>query len=225
MKNKKISWLFIVSLISVGAGLTTNVFAAAKGNTNNTNSMIREMDTAIELPDGGFLSGPGKFEGKDEHGTKFVIDPQTTTYKVTTVKDALRNQKSKSLTTNNLDPLLQSKIALPIGEAALSPTSKPVIQSSIKLKANQAYSETMNGSGWRYARYWFYPADNTGGQYLRWESHGDSGVVLDAWSSPSTGFILNDSVPRYLAGPYITNVMTFASYNPARYSYYYVVNR
>lgn len=224
MKVKKVLWLFIMST-SVGVVLTTDVFAAAKGNPNDTNTVMKKTDTAIELPDGGFLSGPGKFEGKDEHGTKFVIDPQTTTYKVTTVENALREQKSKSSEINNLNPLLQSKIALPIGEASVSPTSKPVIQSSIELKANQSYSGTMNGSGWRYARYWFYPASNTGGPYLRWEAHGDSGVVLDAWSSPSTSTIINDGQVKYLAGPFITNVTSFASYNPARYSYYYVGNR
>ncbi|MBZ6003940.1 hypothetical protein KII95_07925 [Leuconostoc gelidum subsp. aenigmaticum] len=223
MRKKTKLWLVAIST-SIVMGLTTNVFAAAKGNPTDTNKIMKGSDTAIELPDGGFLFGPGKFEGKNERGNKFVIDPKTTTYKVTTVENALRDQKSKFFKTNNSNPLLQSKIALPIGDISLSPTSKPVIQSSIALNANQSYSGTMNGSGWRYARYWFYPANNTGGPYLRWAAHGDSGVVIDAWSSPSTSTVINDGQVKYLAGPFITNVTSFASYNPARYSYYYVGN-
>ncbi|MCT4403852.1 hypothetical protein EFT43_02705 [Leuconostoc falkenbergense] len=216
MKNKILLALATVTTLSI----FTHASVSAAANGGNNSDAISSSTTAIELPGGDFLVGSGTFEGKDGTGHKFVIDPKTTSYKVTTVKEAQQNQRKQALKSG-----IQVFASLPNGDPSPSPTSKPVTQSIITLKANQSFSGTMQGgSGWRYARYWFSPADNTGGPYLRWESHGDSGLVNNPWSVAATSTVVNNGQAVYVAGPYITNLTSFQSYNPAKYSYYYVGN-
>lgn len=221
--NKRIIMIFAITA-SITMGLTSHVSAASKDNSSSINQKINETDTAIELPGGGFLIGQGEFKGKDAQGNQFIIDPETTSYKVTTVKEAQKDQKNELLKTNTKNPLLESKVYLPTGDPSASPITKPATQSVITLNANQGYSGTMSGNKWRYAKYWFSPADNTGGPYLRWESHGDSGLVITPWSGEGQGTVINDGQAKYIAGPYITNQTSFSSHSPVKYSYYYVGN-
>lgn len=220
IKNKILLTLATATILAIFSH--ASVSAAEYGGDDNTKA-ISSSTTAIELPVGDFLVGSGTFEGKDGSGHKFVIDPKTTSYKVTTVKEAQQYQLDQVVKSNGKN-LFQSRISLPVGEPSPSPTSKPALQSMMILKANQGYSGGMQGKDSCYARYWFSPADNTGGPYLRWESHGDSGLIIDLWSVDSTSRVINNGQVIYLAGPNISNVLSFKSYSPAKYSYYYVGN-
>lgn len=220
--NRWVKLGVFLAFVATSMSLISNVYAAENNSVSNQKT-VDMGTTAIELPDGGFLFGPGVFRGKDSQGHKFTVDPKTTSYKVTTVEIAKADQevRDKKESTNN--PLVESKIFLPTGDTSLSPTSAPVLQANLELQPNQGYYGTMNGSGWRYARYWFYPSENSG-KYLRWESHGDSGMILNLWETPSSGSVISDGQVRYLSGPTIGIPLTFASYNPAQYSYFYVGN-
>ena len=148
MKNKIL--LILATATTLSILLHGSVSAAA--NRGDNNNAISSSTTAIELPGGDFLIGSGTFEGKDGTGHKFVIDPKTTPYKVTTVKEAQQDQQDQVVKSNSKS-LFQSRISLPVGDPSPSPTSKPSLQSMMILKANQGYSATMQGNNWRYARY------------------------------------------------------------------------
>jgi hypothetical protein len=220
-----------LSLVAVSLGvslMSTNVSYASTSDfqtrTDKIANPISDSLPAVELPDGGFLFGPGTFESEDDKGNVTIIDPKNTDLKVTTVGQAKRDEGI----VDNSSPLGKSFstfVALP------SPgTSRgSVATQNYTLKANQAYSEGMQGTGWRYARYLFKPAAGTG-DYLQWRDYKDSGLIENAdnvrihvgyalYPGQSIWATAHNRVTGALIGT------TFSSINPIPGSYYYVINQ
>ncbi|MEX0379774.1 hypothetical protein AB3K25_10030 [Leuconostoc sp. MS02] len=214
---------FYLSENQVSASNTTSIFHK---NVNTMDNAMSDSVTAIELPDGGFLFGPGVFEAENNAGAKVFIDPKTTSYKVTTVGQAKKDEgiTNKTGVLKN-STLTTSFIALPTG-GSVSRTS--VSSTNYTLYANQGYSEAMQGPAWRYAKYLFKPSSGTG-DLLQWRTYEDSGLVGAAPEVAShQAYALYPGQSVWAKAKTASGALagtTFASMSPRDGSYYYVLNQ
>ncbi|MCC7669562.1 MAG: hypothetical protein ABF754_05370 [Leuconostoc pseudomesenteroides] len=224
---KKYRLGLLLGAVTCGVSLiSTNVSYASTSNfqtrVNKIDNPISDSLPAVELPDGGFLFGPGTFKSEDGKGNVSIIDPNDTDLKVTTVGQA---KKDEGIVNNSqLGELFSTFVALP------SPgTSRgSVATQNYTLKANQGYSEGMQGTGWRYAKYLFKPAAGTG-DYLQWRDYGDSGIVERAENvKVHNGYALYPGQSIWATAHTGSGALlgtTFSSINPIPGSYYYVLNQ
>ena len=210
--------------------------AEYSGNTGNgtstisnvpTSNKLDKSDPAVQLPDGGYLMGEGKFTIIESNGEKTIIDPKNTSYRVTTTGQALEDLKNQSVNPTGQHNAGTSRIMLPNNN---TPSRTKIATAGYTLGNNQAYSESLIGNGWRFASHIFRPASGTGG-YLKWTSIGDSGRVMDLDDNSHfefqhwvMGLVLNNGVPRMFQGK-INYWATFYSYSPLPGSYYLVINQ
>lgn len=165
---------------------------------------IDPSDKVIVLPDGGWLHGEATVTYEDAKGESVVeLNSETDKNAVTVevVKEVLTDKLEKGeLTTNNNNPMLRG-------------ASVPKAEYTLKMMASYE-SNIFAVDGWLFSGYRFSPAANTGA-YLRWVSHGDSGMVGRSTDAASTlngrlsGRLLNANTYTYVEGSH----MIYYSYN------------
>lgn len=206
---KKTIWIMVIlSSIFMGLSFFDKVDASIRYNFDVTKPYggLPDSEKMLKLPDGGLLYGK-------------MVTSDKETGKILETFDSHTDSNSLSISELKKEP---SKVA----PLRMSPPSEVRT-----LGANAFYqSSPFSSSGLRFGGYYFQAASGTGGTYLLWGSHGDSGLVGSPYEAEQT-YMYSD--PAHALGTIVGNNQQiykngrayYYTFNPANGSYYGVANR
>lgn len=178
-------------------------------------SHLKDSDSLLVLPDGGFLHGEAIVTSNEDPNEvvahyNSATDPNAIT--VSQAREIMETNENKA-TFYDLEKVITPRATQPSG-------------TTWGLSLGASYSSSaFTGSGWRFAGYLF-KAINSAGPYLNWRAHIGSGVVgtaTEAWNTYSSGVAIGEAI--YAGGSTrMSGTSTFYTYNPVKGTYYVVSN-
>lgn len=182
-----------------------------------------DEDSILALPNGGFLHGEANIYSMDNPNEVIAtIDTDNDTNAITVAE-------AKEIAEDIVKKGTQTALLNPTGINPLSRRKTPATN-VWELKGRESYfSQSFSGRGWVFAGYFFRPAPNTGGPYLKWHTYVDSGVVGGLNHANYTyrtgninGTIIYPNSPKYVSGSYTET--TYFTKDPLPGTFYLVAN-
>lgn len=213
-------FILAFSIVNVSALEKTNIAIQKEVETyvNNMFYDLEDHDKVLALPNGGYLHGHAKLvNGLNTDIVYKEYDSETDSNAIT-VREAKKSIQYDIINMNSV--VIQPRGA-----------NVPNLESSTIILYDQGTyrSQTFSASGWRFGGYFFLSEASTG-DYLKWSTYNDSGVVGThgyASQTKKTGVAYGKAIypgtPQYIS--YGRNPQIYYTFNPTNNPYYIVENK